>query len=165
MARVQRTAEELASVATEHLCHTVEMFRAAAYQLSLNRKDKLTNHLLLEALEAHAGALVHFLFPDANFTADDVLAEDFFDSSDAWHSIRGTFPRSLAGLRGLPVGQCVRLTYRDWATPETNGWNVNAIAGSLHSIIDTFIASAPKLDPHTSERLAHTRYMTCPVIR
>ncbi len=96
----------------------------------------------LESFTVHVRALLQFVAPTSP-KPDDVLAEDFFDSREAWLQIRGELPAVLADVNRRVGKEIAHLTYaRQKVTPEAKNWDVRAIWEALGELLQRFAEHA-----------------------
>lgn len=154
--RAPRGENELRGAA-KHLLYEVEMLRTPVQYLAMTHRDVFLDNICLGAFADHARVLLHFLYPDDALNADDVVAADYFQSPDAWLSLRGPhLPEALRCVRsekpaGVPLLQYSRLSL----APQAKAWDVGAIYSALNAVLKLFAEGAPELDPLIRHELAH----------
>ncbi len=103
----------------------------------------LTN-ALLESFVVHVRGVMDFLYND-NPQNDDVVAQDFFASPDAWASIRPELSELLRKAKKRVGKEIAHLTYaRLEVTPDTKPWPFVSIANEVSSVMQVFLTNVPK---------------------
>ena len=103
----------------------------------------LTN-ALLESFVVHVRGVMDFLYND-NPQNDDVVAQDFFASPDAWASIRPELSELLRKAKKRVGKEIAHLTYaRLEVTPDTKPWPFVSIANEVSSVMQVFLKNVPK---------------------
>ena len=99
---------------------------------------------LLESFVIHFRALLDFFYAEKP-RIDDVIASDFFPDEGRWEKIRPPLSEYLSKFWARAHKEVAHLTYaRLDVTPETKEWNHVEIADEIKSIMDLFLANAPK---------------------
>jgi hypothetical protein len=152
--RTVRTAAELQE-ATPHLIYEVDMTRAVANVLTmLPLAEGVNKNVYIEAFATHSRVLVHFMFPVESARLDDVLAEDYFDTPDAWNLVRGPMPPALERVRNRGGKEIVHLTYaRSSVTDEEKKWNPAAIISALDKLLEVFADRATRLEATAKDQI------------
>jgi hypothetical protein len=161
--RAPRAENELRGAA-KHLVYEVEMFRTPVQYISMAHRDLFLNNLCLEGFAAHARVLLHFLYPHGDVTADDVLAQDYFENPEDWARLRGPeLPEALQCVCAAPDREVVQLSYpRLSIAPLAKAWDVRAIYSTFNAVLKLFAETAPKLDRLVRDELAHPPEFTIP---
>lgn len=155
VSRGERTDEQLAAWAAEHLCYEVDTLIFALERLD-GRAPGMHANLALESFAVHARCLFDFLWGKPNPRFDnDAFASDF---SDDWNGRRGSVPAHLAMVRDRErFGREVfHLTYgRIDGADERKSWPCGLIALELAQALRLFadLARAASLDAETRNRL------------
>jgi hypothetical protein len=103
------------------------------------------NNALLESFVIHVRALMDFLYAPENAQADDVLAEDFFQSPELWTNLRPTLSELLSEAKRRAGKEIAHLTYaRLHVTPETKPWHFVQIANELSAVINVFLQNVSR---------------------
>ena len=143
MSRPDRSKVELIE-ASEHLFYEFSMFMGLArLQATGAFGESLVNNALLESFTIHARVLLYFLYSE-NPRPDDVIAEDFLDDTDVWHSTRPNKSSKLNSVHQRVGKEVAHLTYaRHDVTPETKKWYFIDIANEVEEIFKQFINLVP----------------------
>ncbi len=144
MPRKQRTAEELQE-ASNHLHYELWMLSSLAQAIAsgISNQGWLTN-ALLESFVVHVRGVMDFLYNDAP-QKDDVVAQDYFASSDEWSDIRPKLSELLSKAKKRAGKEVAHLTYaRLSVTPETKPWPFIDIANEITSIVEVFLNNVPR---------------------
>jgi hypothetical protein len=97
VSRGQRTDDQLAMWADEHLVYEVDMLVFALERLTEVHQETLDANLALESFAVHARCLFDFLWGKPNPAYDDdAFASDF---SEDWNGRRNAIPEHLAEVR------------------------------------------------------------------
>jgi hypothetical protein len=97
MTRGERSDDQLAEWAAEHLIYEVDMLVFALERLTQVQPETLDANLALESFAVHARCLFDFLWGRPNPTYDDdAFASDF---SDQWNGRRDAVPGHLAEVK------------------------------------------------------------------
>lgn len=116
---------------------------AQAIASGIANQGWLTN-ALLESFVIHVRGVMDFLYNDSP-QADDVVAQDFFPSADAWMKIRPQLSELLSTAKRRAGKEVAHLTYaRLVVTPDTKPWPFVAIANEVASVMEVFLKNVPK---------------------
>lgn len=116
---------------------------AQAIASGIANQGWLTN-ALLESFVIHVRGVMDFLYNDTP-QPDDVVAQDFFPSADAWLKIRPQLSELLSTAKRRAGKEVAHLTYARLAvTPDTKPWPFVAIANELTSVMAVFLNNVPK---------------------
>ena len=145
MARRPRNEDELRA-ASDHLHYEIQMLRGTMTLLATQAfGESVLSNALIESLTIHARALIHFLYPSGQLADSDVLAEDFFDDSKCWLTIRPEEPTAFGRARGRVNKEIAHLTYdRQLVTPELKGWDFVALGNAILEVLQVFLAAVPR---------------------
>jgi hypothetical protein len=105
---------------------------------------------LLESFVVHVRAVMDFLYASENAQADDVIAEDFFQTPESWTHLRPNLSELLSQAKRRAGKEIEHLTYaRLDVTPETKPWHFVQIASEIYAVINVFLqkVSKDKLGP------------------
>ena len=144
MTRIRRTAKELKG-ASDRLHYEFWMLKLVARALAsrIVSQGWLLNSLL-ESFVIHFRALLDFFYAEKP-KIDDVIASDFFPDEGRWEKIRPPLSEYLSKSRAQAHKEIDHLTYaRLDVEPETKGWNYVEVSNEIKSIMDLFLANAPK---------------------
>jgi hypothetical protein len=153
MIREQHTPQQMQD-ASKVLFYEVTMLQDLSCRMeSLIKENTIIGTALLETFSIHTRVL-HDFFYSENPGPDDVIADDFFDTSQNWSTIRN--PKSeLLSMATLRMGKDIgRLTYgRREVIPILRGWDYCTIANELQATFRKFIQAVPAkmLGPHCGE--------------
>jgi hypothetical protein len=107
---------------------------AQAIASGISNQGWLTN-ALLESFVVHVRGVMDFLYNDTPQN-DDVVAQDFFASVDAWASVRPELSELLSKAKKRAGKEIAHLTYARLAvTPDTKPWAFAAIANEITSVM------------------------------
>jgi hypothetical protein len=139
MNRQQRTPKILRD-ASEHLFYEYGMFNSLAQAMASGIFGPgLLNNAALESFALHARTLLDFLYAE-NLQTDDVIAEDYFDESSQWLTVRPEKTETLNMIRKKVGKQIAHLTYtRLKVTTEDRQWLFIQIASEINTIFDVFL--------------------------
>jgi hypothetical protein len=139
--RKKRNPQELRD-ASEHLLYELGMLDRLAHLLALSAfGEGPVANALLESFAMHARNLLQFFDVPEKPREDDVLAEDYFGSSEAWESVRGAVPSALRGIAVRVGKEVAHLTYaRLKVTEEVKGWRFLEIASAVIHLARQFEA-------------------------
>ena len=99
---------------------------------------------LLESFIVHVRAVMDFLYND-NAKPDDIMAQDFFASRDAWVSVRPKLSDLLRKAKKRTGKEVSHLTYaRLEVAPDTKRWAFVEIANEVGSVIQVFLKNVQK---------------------
>jgi hypothetical protein len=144
MPRKLHTVEELRE-ASNHLHYEIWMLTSLANGIAsgISGQGPIAN-ALLESFVIHVRAVMDFLYADKP-QADDVIAEDFFDTPEQWTKKRPTLSELLSHAKHRAGKEVAHLTYaRLDVTPETKPWPFVQIANEISLVINTFLENVPK---------------------
>jgi len=98
---------------------------------------------LLEAFTIHARVLLKFLY-DENPRADDVIADDFFPTSQEWKEVRPEMTEILEPIYGRVGKEVAHLTYdRQYVTDEAKQWQYLQILHDIEVSFNEFLRIVP----------------------
>jgi hypothetical protein len=155
VSRGERTDEQLAAWAREHLSYEVDTLIFALEQLD-GKAPGMHANLALESFAVHARCLFDFLWGKPNPRFDnDAFASDF---TDDWKGRRGAVPEHLAMVqdRGRFGREVFHLTYeRIDGADDRKSWPCGLIALELAQALRLFadLARPAALDAETRSRL------------
>jgi len=144
MPREKRTDQDLQEV-SDHLYYEIWMLTSLAHGIKsgIAGEGPIAN-ALLEAFVTHVRVLIDFLYNESP-QPDDVIAEDYFSSSEEWRKIRTGFSKLLKQTKHRAGKEVAHLTYaRLDVTPETKPWRFVEIANEISAVINLFIEHVPK---------------------
>ncbi len=144
MNRKQRTDDTLRE-ASEHLYYEVWMLTSLANGIGseIAGQGPIAN-ALLESFVIHVRGIMDFLYSD-NPKPDDVIAEDYFESSDKWPLIRPKLTALLKTAKKRAGKEVAHLTYaRLEVTLETKPWPFIQIATEISRVMSIFLEKVPK---------------------
>ena len=135
MKRKQRTPEVLRK-ASNHLHYEIGMLTSSARGLASGITGVgVLHNALLESFTIHARVLLKFLY-DENPWPNDVIADDFFPTSQEWREVRPEMTEILKPIYGRVGKEVAHLTYdRQYVTDEAKKWHFLEI---LHDIDVSF---------------------------
>jgi hypothetical protein len=108
----------------------------------LRRPVVRSSNAFLESFTIHSRALVQFFFA-ATPKTDDVIAEDYFQNTETWRSLRGSLPAALNPVNARVGKEIAHLTYaRLSVTPEEKGWNITEIWRSRNGLVAMFVKNS-----------------------
>ena len=100
--------------------------------------------MLYSNLSLFMRVLLDFLFAESP-RPDDVIAEDYFSSSDEWLRIKVNKSEILKNIHTRVGKEVAHLTYfRQTITPEAKAWNFIEIANEINSAFNSFLEIVPK---------------------
>ena len=142
--REKRTPEVLRK-ASKHLHYEFRMLTSSARGLASGITGKgVIHNALLEAFTIHARVLLKFLY-DENPRADDVVADDFFPTSQEWKEVRPKMTEILEKVHRRVGKEVAHLTYaRQDVTPETKGWHYLQILNDIEVSFNEFLRIVPE---------------------
>lgn len=144
MAREKHT-DPVLQEASNHLHYEFWMLTSLAKGLasSIAANGWLPN-ALLESFVIHVRVLLDFLYVEQP-KPDDVIAADYFPSSEEWEKLRPAQSETLKKSRTRAHKELAHLTYaRLNVTPETKPWAFIEIANQIHRVMDIFLGNVPK---------------------
>jgi hypothetical protein len=155
--RTVRSAKELRAV-SNHLHYEVWMLQSTAKGLASGvfGKGNTVANAMLEAFAIHLRVVVDFLYPRGRgLKDDDVLAWDFFDSSEQWGKVRDKHiikesRKVLKDARNKTDKEMAHLTYsRLKVTATEKNWYFAKVADEAQKAIKVFVdnISNEKLGP------------------
>lgn len=137
--RPARSKDDLAKI-DEHLRYEYSMLVAVAQAIAsgISERGWLTN-ALLESFVIHLRNLIDFFYPPASSKPDDVVAGDFFSSSEEWEQLRPVMSAALTAARGRANKEISHLTYaRLLVTPDAKPWAFLDLAQELGTVMNSF---------------------------
>jgi len=145
MPRKVRSIEELREV-SNHLYYEIMMLVAVANGLALGIfGEGAVSNALLESFVVHVRAVMDFLYAPEKPQTDDVIAEDFFQTSESWRQLRPSLSESLSQAKRRAGKEIAHLTYaRLDVTPETKPWHFVQIANEISAVINVFLQNVSK---------------------
>jgi len=144
MARTVRKVEELQE-SSNHLFYEVWMLTSLANGIAsgIPGQGPIAN-ALLESFIIHIRAVIDFLYADRP-QANDVIAEDFFNTPEQWTKIRPMLSSLLSQAKRRAGKEVAHLTYaRLDVTPATKPWPFVQIADEITSVVNIFLQNVPK---------------------
>ena len=143
MERKQRTPKVLRA-ASDHLYYEFWMLTSVASLMASGITDDVViKNSFIESFTIHARALLKFLY-DENPRPDDVIADDFFPTSQEWKEVRPEMTEILEPIYGRVGKEVAHLTYaRQDVTPETKPWNYPQIAHDIMVSFNEFLRIVP----------------------
>jgi hypothetical protein len=145
--RINYTDQQLLDYSEEHLLYELHMLRWAAENLPQDKGFLLSARL--ESFAIHFRNLVDFFYTEpVNARNDDLVADDFFDSSNTWNI--GPIPQALREARERANKEINHITYkRKAAMDPAKPWPVKNLFEQVHSVAEKFAdtASSTKLHP------------------
>jgi hypothetical protein len=157
MGQGERTDDQLAEWAAEHLIYEVDMLVFALEKLSEVQPETRDANLALEAFAVHARCLYEFLWCRPNLAYDnDAFASDF---SDEWNGRRDAVPAHLAEVKDRKrFGQEIfHLTFnRLSGSDEEKIWLCGQMGLEIATALKLFseLARQGSLEDRTRTRLA-----------
>ena len=141
--RKQRTQKELRD-ASDHLHYEFWMFTTLARGMASGITGKgVIHNALLESFTIHARVLLKFLY-DEDPKPDDVIADDFFPTSQKWKEVRPKMTEILEKVFWRVGKEVAHLTYaRQDVTPETKGWHYLQILNDIEVSFKEFLRIVP----------------------
>jgi hypothetical protein len=145
MVVMSRTNEELKK-AYEHVKYEIDTLDSAFrfLQLGQNNLGYVLNNLALESFLIHVRLLVDFLYQTERngHQKEDIIASDFFTSSNEWKSIIKDKPALLTNTKDRADKMLAHLSYlRDEYKSEP--WQYEAIYRVLRNKIELFTNNVP----------------------
>ena len=131
--------------ASNHLHYEIRMLTSLANGIAsgIPGQGPIAN-ALLESFVIHVRAVMDFLYAEKP-QADDVIAEDFYDTPDQWPKIRPALSELLSHAKRRAGKEVAHLTYaRLDVTPEIKPWRFVQIANEILTVINTFLENVPK---------------------
>lgn len=102
-------------------------------------KDGLLRAALLESFLVHARNLIYFFYTDKAKFSDDILAVDYFSSSDEWAEKRGILPKYLDEARTKANKLLSHITLsRIKKYKRDRGWPVLKIRNKIDEVFECF---------------------------
>ena len=102
------------------------------------------HNALIESFVIHVRVLIDFLYAEQPRT-DDVVAADYFHSSDEWIKWRPPHSETLKKARIRTHKELAHLTYeRLNVTPETKPWAFIEITNEIQKVMRIFLEKVPK---------------------
>ena len=143
MERKQRTPEVLRD-ASDHLYYEFWMLTSlASIMASRITGEVVINNAFIESFTIHARVLLKFLY-DENPKPDDVIADDFFQTSQKWKEVRPEMTEILEKVYGRVGKEVAHLTYaRQDVTPEMKPWHYLQIADDIKVSFNEFLRIVP----------------------
>jgi hypothetical protein len=140
MNRKPRTDEELRQ-ATDLLYYEIWMFQSLVQGMASGiAGESVMNNALLESFGIHVRGLMWFFYADSP-RKDDVIAEDFFPSSDTWQVARPKKTAVLEEAKSRADKEIAHLTYaRLKVSPEQKPWEFLPIHDDLNKAIERFLS-------------------------
>lgn len=144
MGRKLRSNKELQE-ASNHLHYELWMLSSLAQSMAsgISSQGWLTN-ALLESFVVHVRGVMDFLYNDTP-QKDDVVAQDYFSSTEEWINIRPELSGHLSTAKSRAGKEVAHLTYARLAvTQDTKPWPYGAIANEITSVIQIFLQKVPR---------------------
>lgn len=143
MKRKQQTQEELRK-ASNHLHYEIWMFTSLARGMASGITGKgVIHNALLESFTIHARVLLDFLYAKKP-QPDDVIADDFFPTSQEWKEVRPKKTEVLEKVHKRVGKEVAHLTYaRQDVTPEMKPWSYLQILHDIEVSFNEFLRIVP----------------------
>ncbi len=144
MGRKERKEKELKE-ASDHLHYEIWMLTSLAHGIGsgIAGQGPIAN-ALLESFVVHVRVLMDFLYNE-NPKPDDVIAEDYFETTDEWKRLRPNLSESLKNAKRRAGKEVAHLTYaRLDVTPETKPWRFVDISNEIVAVLNIFLENVPK---------------------
>ena len=153
MTRKQRTEEEL-KAALKHLIYEIEMLKGTMKHLEAEKDNKgVIYYALIESFAVHARALMHFLYPAGQIKEGDVIAKDFFRSTECLPLDCLNEPEGCFEARQRVNKEIAHLTYdRQLVASEEKKWFYNKLGNEILAIFYSFLRTLP---PHLYDKSYH----------
>ena len=144
MKRKQRTQQELRD-ASDHLYYEIWMLTSLAKHMASGiTGEGFINNAFLESFTIHARGLLYFLY-DEKPKPDDVIADDFFPTSQKWKEARPEKTEVLEKVHKRVGKEVAHLTYaRQDVTPEMKKWPFLQIANDIKVSFNEFLRIVPE---------------------
>jgi hypothetical protein len=139
MPRKPRSDKELQE-ASNHLYYEVWMLASLAQAMASGiANNGWLKNALLESFVIHVRGVLDFIYNDTP-QPDDVAAQDYFPSAEAWLNIRPQLSELLRTAKGRAGKEIAHLTYaRLDVTPDTKPWPFVEIAKEVNVVISVFL--------------------------
>ena len=143
MKRKQRTPEVLRK-ASEHLHYEYRMLTEMARVMASGKTyERAIKNSFIEAFTIHARVLLKFLY-DENPRPNDVIADDFFPTSQEWKEVRPEMTEILEPIYGRVGKEVAHLTYdRQYVTDEAKQWHYLQILHDIEVSFNEFLRIVP----------------------
>ncbi len=141
----EKRAPEVLRKASDHLHYEYRMLtEMARVMASGTTYERAIKNSFIESFTIHARVLLKFLY-DENPRLDDVIADDFFPTSQEWKEVRPEMTKILKKIYGRVGKEVAHLTYaRQDVTPETKPWNYPQIAHDIMVSFNEFLRIVPE---------------------
>jgi hypothetical protein len=109
------------------------------------------HNALIEAFALHSRVLLEFFYAETNPKfPDDVRAEQYFPSAEAWRSVRPRLSKEdYDGIRNRVGKEIAHLTYaRQLVTPEDKPWPILWITDILDEAASAFVSGVDERHIH-----------------
>ena len=144
MERKQRTQKKLRA-ASGHLHYEIWMLTSLARGMASGiTGEGVINNAFLESFTIHARGLLDFLYAEKP-KQDDVIADDFFPTSQKWKEVRPEKTEVLEKVHKRVGKEVAHLTYaRQDVTPEMKKWPFLQIANDIKVSFNEFLRIVPE---------------------
>jgi len=152
--RIRRSDLELYG-ASIHIGYEVTQFHFTVERLAMNIDDRIDPRLHNSVLTAYLvfGRNLLKFFYDSKPFQDDVLAEDYYDDTSFWASVRPTPPFDFLKILKLSNKHALHLSYERVEVGELTWWNWSLLHPVIFRTLTEFRKTVPvhRLTPSVFE--------------
>ncbi len=143
MERKKRTPEVLRK-ASEHLHYEYRMLTEMARVMASGKTyERAIKNSFIESFTIHARVLLKFLY-DEKPRPNDVIADDFFPTSQEWKEVKPEMTEILEPIYGRVGKEVAHLTYdRQYVTDEAKKWHFLEILRDIDVRFKEFLGIVP----------------------